>query len=138
MAALLLFAAVGRFSHGFSVFDLETFKTADPFIAGMVPFLFLSEMTTLFIFVLTNDRVNMDYLCCFVRIGWYLSAYFLGGYGEEGRGKNGLWRAVIAATKSWSLGIPVTHNSNHVHFLHTCTLLFVSLSRICILYCFYS
>ena len=33
--ALLLFAAVGRFSHGFSVFDTETLRTADPFIAGM-------------------------------------------------------------------------------------------------------
>ncbi|KAI3465230.1 hypothetical protein Pfo_021893 [Paulownia fortunei] len=72
VAALLLFAAIGRFSHGFSVFDLETFKTADPFIAG-----------------------------------WFLSAYFLGGYGEDGRGMNGLWRAVTAATKSWSLGIPL-------------------------------
>lgn len=34
VTALLLFAAIGRFSHGFSVFDFETFKTADPFIAG--------------------------------------------------------------------------------------------------------
>ncbi|KAL6572557.1 hypothetical protein OROMI_013515 [Orobanche minor] len=72
VVALLLFAAIGRFSHGFSVFDLETLKTSDPFIAG-----------------------------------WVLSAYFLGGYGEESRGKNGLWRALVAATKSWSLGIPV-------------------------------
>lgn len=32
--ALLLFAAIGRFSHGFSVFDAETLRTADPFIAG--------------------------------------------------------------------------------------------------------
>lgn len=32
--ALLLFAAIGRFSHGFSVFDTETLRTADPFIAG--------------------------------------------------------------------------------------------------------
>ncbi|KAL6493159.1 hypothetical protein OROGR_032918 [Orobanche gracilis] len=71
VAAVLLFAVIGRFSHGFSVFDLETLKTSDPFIAG-----------------------------------WVLSAYFLGGYGEEGRGKNGLWRAVVAATMSWSLGIP--------------------------------
>ncbi|KAL0368919.1 UNVERIFIED_CONTAM: hypothetical protein Scaly_1110800 [Sesamum calycinum] len=34
VAALLLFSAIGRFSHGFPVFDLETLKTADPFIAG--------------------------------------------------------------------------------------------------------
>lgn len=34
VAALLLFAAIGRISHGFSVLDFETFKTADPFIAG--------------------------------------------------------------------------------------------------------
>uniref|UniRef100_A0A7N0UXJ6 Uncharacterized protein n=1 Tax=Kalanchoe fedtschenkoi TaxID=63787 RepID=A0A7N0UXJ6_KALFE len=32
--ALLVFAAIGRFSHGFSVWDIETLRTADPFIAG--------------------------------------------------------------------------------------------------------
>lgn len=32
--ALFLFSAIGRFNHGFSVFDLETLRTADPFIAG--------------------------------------------------------------------------------------------------------
>ncbi|GMH16479.1 hypothetical protein Nepgr_018320 [Nepenthes gracilis] len=69
---LLLFTAIGRVSHGFLVFDLETLRTADPFIAG-----------------------------------WFLSAYFLGGYGEDGRGMNGLTKAVIAATKSWALGIPL-------------------------------
>ncbi|XP_051150019.1 uncharacterized protein LOC127264502 [Andrographis paniculata] len=72
VASLLLFSAIGRFSHGLSIFDLETFKTADPFIAG-----------------------------------WFLSAYFLGGYREDGKGKNGLRSAVIAAAKSWSLGIPL-------------------------------
>ncbi|KAJ8537824.1 hypothetical protein K7X08_014364 [Anisodus acutangulus] len=72
VAFLLLFSAIGRFSHGFPVFDPDTLRTADPFIAG-----------------------------------WFLSAYFLGGFGEDGRGKNGLLKAFIAATKSWSLGIPV-------------------------------
>ncbi|KAF5739838.1 hypothetical protein HS088_TW12G01049 [Tripterygium wilfordii] len=70
--ALLLFSAIGRFSHGLSVFDLETLRTADPFIAG-----------------------------------WFLSAYFLGGYAEDGRGMNGLSKAVTAAAKSWALGIPL-------------------------------
>ncbi|XP_057490674.1 uncharacterized protein LOC130776456 [Actinidia eriantha] len=70
--ALLIFSAIGRFSHGFSVFDTETLRTADPFIAG-----------------------------------WFLSAYFLGGFGDDGRGMNGLSKAVIAAAKSWSLGIPI-------------------------------
>lgn len=70
--ALLLFSSIGRFSHGFSVFDFETLKTADPFIAG-----------------------------------WFLSAYFLGGYSEDGRGMNGYSKAVTAAVKSWSLGIPL-------------------------------
>ncbi|XP_052191571.1 uncharacterized protein LOC127800795 [Diospyros lotus] len=70
--ALLLFSAIGRFSHGFSVLDTETLRTADPFIAG-----------------------------------WFLGAYFLGGYGEDGRGMNGRSKAVIAAAKSWSLGIPI-------------------------------
>ncbi|KAJ4845183.1 hypothetical protein Tsubulata_013710 [Turnera subulata] len=70
--ALLLFSTVGRFSHGFSVFDFETLRTADPFIAG-----------------------------------WFLGAYFLGGYGEDGRGMNGRSKAIIAAAKSWALGIPL-------------------------------
>ncbi|KAF8023072.1 hypothetical protein BT93_F0536 [Corymbia citriodora subsp. variegata] len=34
VVALLLFAVIGRFSHGFPVFDLETLRTADPFVAG--------------------------------------------------------------------------------------------------------
>ncbi|KAL6215372.1 hypothetical protein ACLB2K_014803 [Fragaria x ananassa] len=70
--ALLTFAAIGRFSHGFPVFDLDTLRTADPFIAG-----------------------------------WFLSAYFLGGFGEDGRGTNGLPKAVAASAKSWALGIPL-------------------------------
>ncbi|EEF52237.1 uncharacterized protein LOC8265252 isoform X2 [Ricinus communis] len=70
--ALLLFSAIGRFSHGYSVFDFETLRTADPFVAG-----------------------------------WFLGAYFLGGYGEDGRGMNGPSKAVIAAVKSWAVGIPL-------------------------------
>ncbi|XP_044475432.1 uncharacterized protein LOC123203223 [Mangifera indica] len=70
--ALFLFSAIGRFSHGFSVFDIETLRTADPFIAG-----------------------------------WFLSAYFLGGYSEDGRGMNGVSKAVLAAAKSWAFGIPL-------------------------------
>ncbi|KAM7266325.1 hypothetical protein ACFE04_004222 [Oxalis oulophora] len=70
--ALLLFSSIGRFSHGFSVFDYETLRTADPFIAG-----------------------------------WFLGAYFLGGYSEDGRGMNGFSKAIIAAMKSWVVGIPL-------------------------------
>ncbi|VFQ98517.1 unnamed protein product [Cuscuta campestris] len=70
--SLLLFSAIGRFSHGFAVIDSETLRTADPFIAG-----------------------------------WFLSAYFLGGYGEDARGINGLFKSFIAVTKSWALGIPL-------------------------------
>ncbi|XP_031125061.1 uncharacterized protein LOC116027503 isoform X2 [Ipomoea triloba] len=40
-------------------------------------------------------------------VGWFLSASFLGGYGEDGRGMNGLSKACIAATKSCALGIPL-------------------------------
>ncbi|CAJ2675313.1 unnamed protein product [Trifolium pratense] len=32
--ALLLFATIGRYSHGLSILDFETLHTADPFIAG--------------------------------------------------------------------------------------------------------
>ncbi|XP_076909401.1 uncharacterized protein LOC143566646 [Bidens hawaiensis] len=70
--AILLFSAIGRFSHGFSVFDAQTLTTADPFIAG-----------------------------------WFLSAYFLGGYGDDGRGLNGKTNAITAAVKSWAVGIPL-------------------------------
>lgn len=34
--ALLLFSAIGRFSHGFPVFSIDTLHTADPFIAGIL------------------------------------------------------------------------------------------------------
>ncbi|KAL1194307.1 hypothetical protein V5N11_012767 [Cardamine amara subsp. amara] len=70
--ALLIFSAIGRFSHGFPVFSIDTLHTADPFIAG-----------------------------------WFLSAYFLGGYAEEGRGMKGRSKAVVAAAKSWVLGAPL-------------------------------
>ncbi|XVF64228.1 hypothetical protein PTKIN_Ptkin09bG0151800 [Pterospermum kingtungense] len=70
--ALLLFSAIGRYNHGLPIFQMDTLRTADPFIAG-----------------------------------WFLSAYFLGGYGEDGLGANGLSKAIIAAAKSWGLGIPL-------------------------------
>lgn len=70
--ALFLFATIGRYSHGLSVLDLETLRTADPFIAG-----------------------------------WFLGAYFLGGFDEDGRGMNGLSKGVIATAKSWAVGIPI-------------------------------
>uniref|UniRef100_M4FIS9 DUF3054 domain-containing protein n=1 Tax=Brassica campestris TaxID=3711 RepID=M4FIS9_BRACM len=70
--ALLIFSAIGRFSHGFPVLSFDTLHTADPFIAG-----------------------------------WFLSAYFLGGYAEEGRGMKGQSKAVLAAAKSWALGVPL-------------------------------
>ncbi|GLT93630.1 hypothetical protein SLE2022_114130 [Rubroshorea leprosula] len=51
--------------------------------------------------------------------GWFLSAYFVGGYAEDGRGMNGLSKAVFAAAKSWALGIPLgliirTATSGHI------------------------
>lgn len=46
VAVLLLFSAIGRFSHGFAVFDPDTLRTADPFIAGrgIVMFFFCFEV----------------------------------------------------------------------------------------------
>ncbi|KAG1366667.1 hypothetical protein COCNU_13G004570 [Cocos nucifera] len=81
---LLIFSAVGRFSHGLPVLDVETLRTADPFVAG-----------------------------------WILSAYFLGGYGDDGKGLNGSRKAIIAAAKSWALGISLglvirTATSGHI------------------------
>ncbi|MQM00274.1 hypothetical protein Taro_033015 [Colocasia esculenta] len=69
---LLVFAAVGRFSHGLPVLDVATLRTADPFVAG-----------------------------------WFLGAYFLGGYGDDGKGFNGTSAGVLAAAKSWAVGIPI-------------------------------
>ncbi|ESQ30972.1 hypothetical protein EUTSA_v10011734mg [Eutrema salsugineum] len=85
--ALLLFSAIGRFSHGFPVFSIDTLHTADPFIAG-----------------------------------WFLSAYFLGGYAEEGRGMKGQSKAVLAAAKSWALGVPlgmIIRSTSSVCFLQS-------------------
>lgn len=39
--------------------------------------------------------------------GWFLGAYFLGGFTEDGRGMNGLPKGVIATAKSWAVGIPI-------------------------------
>ncbi|KAK3030230.1 hypothetical protein RJ639_038353 [Escallonia herrerae] len=89
--ALLVFSAIGRFSHGFPAFDTETLRTADPFIAVYINAL--------------EPRIE-DVGDCGAYAGWLLSAYFLGGFGEDGRGTNGLSKAVITAAKSWSLGIP--------------------------------
>lgn len=50
--ALLLFAAIGRFNHGFSVFDVETLRTADPFIAGSL--VFLSSQFKLYVLCFEN------------------------------------------------------------------------------------
>ncbi|XP_020592398.1 uncharacterized protein LOC110032942 [Phalaenopsis equestris] len=72
LLCFLAFSALGRFSHGLPIFDVETLKTADPFIAG-----------------------------------WTLSAYFLGGYGEDGKGMNGYSTALAAAARSWLVGIPL-------------------------------
>ena len=39
--------------------------------------------------------------------GWPLAAYFLGGYGDDAKGSNGVGKAVTVAAKSWAVGIPV-------------------------------
>lgn len=61
--ALFLFSAIGRFNHGFSVFDVETLRTADPFIAGeFVIFSALSYSRNinihLFMYILMGYFVN--------------------------------------------------------------------------------
>ena len=50
MLFLLVFSAIGRFSHGLPVFEVETFRTADPFIAGRLSgvFCFKGEGTCVF------------------------------------------------------------------------------------------
>lgn len=43
-----------------------------------------------------------------------MSAYFLGGFGEDGRGMNGQSKAVSVAAKSWAVGIPVSRNITQI------------------------
>ena len=49
--ALFVFSTIGRYSHGLSVLDLETLRTADPFIAGVFGFMFCSF---LFLFMIVE------------------------------------------------------------------------------------
>jgi hypothetical protein len=44
----------------------------------------------------------------FFCVGWILSGYFFGAYGDDGKGKNGNSSALFAAAKSWAVGIPVS------------------------------
>ncbi|XWS14828.1 hypothetical protein CRYUN_Cryun35bG0042100 [Craigia yunnanensis] len=67
------------------------------------------------------------------KAGWFLSAYFLGGYGEDGRGANGLSNAVIAAAKSWGLGIPVSFLFSP-NFNYSSDHKFITVGIICWLY----
>lgn len=106
LLCLLVFSVVGRFSHGLPVLDFETWRTADPFVAGRLnSFYLLSSCVCVcvcaFCFLLG--------LMC-ILVGWILSAYFLGAYGDDGRGMSGFNKAVLAATKSWAIGIPVSIN----------------------------
>ncbi|XP_039136916.1 uncharacterized protein LOC120274450 [Dioscorea cayenensis subsp. rotundata] len=39
--------------------------------------------------------------------GWLLSAYFVGAYGDDAKGVNGLAKAIVAGAKSWAVGIPL-------------------------------
>ncbi|KAH7665014.1 hypothetical protein IHE45_13G004200 [Dioscorea alata] len=39
--------------------------------------------------------------------GWLLSAYFVGAYGDDAKGVNGLVKAIVAGAKSWAVGIPL-------------------------------
>jgi hypothetical protein len=40
-----------------------------------------------------------------------LSAYLLGGFGDDAKGRNGVGSVIITVAKSWAVGIPVTFNS---------------------------
>ncbi|KAK8954177.1 hypothetical protein KSP39_PZI002870 [Platanthera zijinensis] len=39
---------------------------------------------------------------------WVLSAYFLGGYGDDGKGLNGYGSALAVVAMSWLVGLPDT------------------------------
>lgn len=66
----------------------------------------------MFLFLINSDGNKREYGL----IGWFLSAYFLGGFAEDGRGMNGHSKAVIAAAKSWGLGIPVSFDLTSLVF----------------------
>lgn len=76
--SLLLFTAIGRFSHGFSVFDADTLRTADPFIAGTLTFGTIE----------LENKLFWIFICFFFCIGqggfWVLiSSEVLGKMGVE-------------------------------------------------------
>lgn len=48
--------------------------------------------------------------------GWLLSAYLLGGFGDDAKGRNGVGSAVITVAKSWAVGIPVIINLSILSF----------------------
>ncbi|KAM3310981.1 hypothetical protein ACQJBY_031568 [Aegilops geniculata] len=103
LLCLLVFSAIGRLSHGLPVLDAETFKTADPFIAGqrnVSPLLLFSFDDVLLLDEGVANGIGSS-------AGWLLSAYFLGGFGDDAKGSNGVGNAVTVAAKSWAVGIPL-------------------------------
>ncbi|MBA0747267.1 hypothetical protein Gogos_004195, partial [Gossypium gossypioides] len=107
--ALLLFSAIGRYNHGLPIFAMDTIRTADPFLAVLARLsLAILPLQEEMGSSLTKGVMSGPRHCIKTYIvGWFLSAYFLGGYSEDGRGANGLSQALIAAAKSWGLGIPL-------------------------------
>jgi hypothetical protein len=93
---LLLFSAIERFIHGLHVLDTDTFKTANPFIAGEGN----PEMELPFRGCYSSGGrigwLTHGFLSC---AGWLLSAYLLGGFGDVTKGCNGVGNVVITAAK---------------------------------------
>ena len=52
--ALFVFATIGRYSHGLSVLDLETLRTADPFIAGLCVWIFFCFFVFFVLFMIVE------------------------------------------------------------------------------------
>lgn len=68
-----------------------------------------------------------------VFVGWILSAYFLGAYGDDGKGMNGSMKAITAAAKSWAVGIPVRLHLLAIQLMES-RLVSLSWKFICIFY----
>ena len=49
-----------------------------------------------------------------------MAAYFLGGYGPDAQGMNGLSRAITTAVKSWAVGVPVSLQLYYSNFFVAC------------------
>ena len=103
--ALFVFATIGRYSHGLSVLDLETLRTADPFIAGLCVWIFFCFFVFFVLFMIVEFvfwRVwGLKIGCVFNGVHggfWVLSSLFFCFC-------SWLWNLCFGESEAWKLGV---------------------------------